>query len=79
MLSKQPFLPPIYIFKLRQTSWNVYIYIITYNDSMISKPITGRCPDYNESLKWIDAKAKSQKDISGSPALKRMAKMSYLA
>ena len=79
MLSKQPFLPPIYIFKLWQTSWNVYIYIITYNDSMISKPIRGRCPDDNESLKWIDAKAKSQKAISGSPALKRMAKMAYLA
>ena len=29
----------------------LYIYIITYNDSMISKPIRGRCPDDNESLK----------------------------
>ena len=57
----------------------IYIYIIAYSTSMISKPIKGHYPDYNKSLKWIDAKAKSQKDISGSPALKRMAKMSYLA
>ena len=50
MLSKQPFLPPIYIFKLR-LHLEMFIYIIIYSTSMTPKPVKGHYPDYKKSLR----------------------------